>query len=379
MICGESYPGDKCRVYHMQAMWTTPAYSGTRRTKAGIALARDIESDEDLEVIDNWRSSHAVPLQTIKMLLKSRAKSVDSTAVVAQRLKRLPSIRSKLKRETMRLQQMQDFGGCRAIVKDMLAVRNLIKKFEESFEKNPKRADLKRHKLVDKRDYIRGPKKDGYRSAHYVLEYQSSTPHLQPFVGHLIEVQIRTKLQHAWATAVEIVDTFTGQSLKSSLKTNIGDKHWRRFFAVISNVFALLEGSTPVEDMPGSFLQLKRELRDLAARTDVETVLRGLSTAVSHTGKQPKVKKAASYVLRLNIKDRMVNISTFQREDAAQLRFFEDERTYADNPDMQIVQVSVEQMQALRTAYPNYYLDTSMFLDALQRATAPIRRRKKKP
>jgi (p)ppGpp synthase/HD superfamily hydrolase len=102
---------------------TKPQFSGSRRTKAGIALAENRETDEDLLVIDNWRSSHALPLQTIKMLLKNRAKSVDSSAVVAQRLKRLPSIRAKLKRETMRLQQMQDLGGCRAIVKDMGAVR----------------------------------------------------------------------------------------------------------------------------------------------------------------------------------------------------------------------------------------------------------------
>jgi ppGpp synthetase/RelA/SpoT-type nucleotidyltranferase len=331
-------------------------------------------------VIDNGRSSHALPLQTIKMLLKNRAKSADSAGVVAQRLKRLPSIRSKLQRETMRLQQMQDLGGCRAIVRDMAAVRKLIAKFAESFEKNPKRQDLRRHKLVDTKDYIQNPKSDGYSSLHYVLKYQSGTPHLLPFVGHLIEVQIRTKLQHAWATAVEIVDTFTGQSLKSALKTNIGDKDWRRFFALTSNVFALEEGTPPVANMPATFLDLKRELRQLASKTDVESVLDGLSTAVQFVGKKPaKVQKAAaSYVLRLNVKDRMVTVSTFRREDAAQLRFFEEERTYASDPGVQIVQVSVEQMQALRTAYPNYYLDTSMFLDALRRAIAPARRKKKR-
>jgi ppGpp synthetase/RelA/SpoT-type nucleotidyltranferase len=341
-----------------------------------MALARDAETEEDLLVIDNWRSSHALPLQTIKMLLKNRAKAVDSAGIVAQRLKRLPSIRSKLKRESIRLQQMQDLGGCRAIVKDMAAVRRLTGIFDESFEKNPKRQDLVRHKLVDTKDYIQNPKADGYRSIHYIMEYQSATPHLQPFIGHLVEVQIRTKLQHAWATAVEIVDTFTGQSLKSSLKTNIGDVNWRRFFAVISNVFAIDEGTAQVDNMPATFQGLKTELRELAKKTDVDRVLSGLKAAVQFVGQAPAAQKktAASYVLRLNVRDRMVTVTTFSQENAAQLRFFEDERLFADNPDVQIVQVSVEQMQALRTAYPNYYLDTTMFLDALRRAVAPAKR-----
>ena len=360
--------------------WTKPKFSGTRRTKAGQALARDAETEDDLLVIDNWRSSHALPLQTIKMLLKKRAKSVDSGAVVAQRLKRLPSIRAKLKRETMRLQQMQDLGGCRAIVKDMSAVRKLITKFDDSFVKNPKTLELRRHELVHTDDYISSPKADGYRSIHYVLEYRPSTLHLMEFAGHLIEVQIRTRLQHAWATAVEIVDTFTGQSLKSALKTNIGDQDWRRFFALISNVFAVEESSATVPNMPASYIELKRELRELALKTDVESVMSGLKAAVATVIQQggKARRNAATYVLMLDIKARKFYITEFSREDDAQTYLFEEERNYASNPSVQIVQVSVEKMQALRTAYPNYYLDTTMFNEALKRAVTPTRRKRKR-
>jgi ppGpp synthetase/RelA/SpoT-type nucleotidyltranferase len=355
--------------------WTKPQFSGTQRTKAGSALSRDLETDADLVVIDNWRSSHALPLQTIKMMLKGRAKSVDQTAVVAQRLKRLPSIRSKLKRETMRLQQMQDLGGCRAILKDLAAVNKLVKKFEESVGKNPKQQGLRRHRLVDTKDYIKNPKPDGYRGVHYVFEYQSSTPHLQCFAGHLIEVQIRTRLQHAWATAVEIVDTFTGQSLKAALRTNIGDRDWRRLFVLISNVFATDERSPGVPGVPATFLELKRELRDLVVKTEVEHVLAGLSAAVSMVGKQQQ--RAGAYILRLDVKERNITVMAFEREEAAQLHLFEQERRFADDPTVQIVQVTVEKMQALQTAYPNYYLDTTMFLGALRKAIAPARRKKK--
>ena len=40
---------------------------------------------------------------------------------------------------------------------------------------------------------------------------------------------------------------------------------------------------------------------------------------------------------------------------------FDEEKNSADDPAIQVVQVSVEQMQALKTAYPNYYLDTTKF------------------
>jgi len=41
----------------------------------------------------------------------------------------------------------------------------------------------------------------------------------------LIEIQIRSKLQHIWATAVETVGFFTGQAIKS----NEGEKEWNDF------------------------------------------------------------------------------------------------------------------------------------------------------
>jgi ppGpp synthetase/RelA/SpoT-type nucleotidyltranferase len=112
---------------------------------AGEALARGVETPEDLAVIDNWRSSHSAPLQTIKMLLKGRAKKIDKAAVIAQRLKRLPSIRAKLQREPMRFPQMQDIGGCRAIVKDMTALNGLLEVFKKNLIKNPKTERLRRH------------------------------------------------------------------------------------------------------------------------------------------------------------------------------------------------------------------------------------------
>ena len=83
-------------------------------------------------------------------------------------------------------------------------------------------------------DYIRNPKEDGYKSIHLIGKFKNSEGELRS-----IELQIRTKVQHSWATAVEIVDLFTNQSLKS----NSGKTIWKDFFKHTSEQFALLENS----------------------------------------------------------------------------------------------------------------------------------------
>jgi len=102
--------------------------------------------------------------------------------------------------------QMQDIGGCGAVVSSVQAVRLLHERY--------KRSEIK-HKLLSTDDYIAAPKTSGYRSLHLVYSYFSDRK--KTHNGLRIEVQIRSSLQHAWATAVETVGTFIRQALKSSL------------------------------------------------------------------------------------------------------------------------------------------------------------------
>jgi len=61
--------------------------------------------------IQNWRSSHAMPLLTFRMGLEQRARRIDLEPIVAQRLKRFSSVMNKLVREPkMKLSQMQDWS-----------------------------------------------------------------------------------------------------------------------------------------------------------------------------------------------------------------------------------------------------------------------------
>lgn len=364
--------------------WTTPLYSRRKVDIAGAHLADNFmslaarhrltvpgeeadvdnffkEFDEAYAVINNWRASHSYPLQIIKMALWRRAKSVDSSAIVAQRLKRIPSIAVKLRRNPhMKLSQMQDIGGCRVVLKNASHVDRLVDVYEETVAKNPHG----RPERIEDYDYIDEPKRDGYRSIHYVYKYRTVSQRHTVYNGLRIEIQIRSQLQHAWATAVETVSTFTGQALKS----NIGDADWKRFFALMGSAIAIREKRPTVPGTPEENTELKEELRTLALQLRIEAVLSGWSTAIQVAGDWPK--EAQVFLLILDSSRKTVQVKGFGKAERtrADEEYVKTEKDNANNPDVQTVLVSVDSITDLPRAYPNYYLDTLAFLGAVKLA-----------
>ena len=131
---------------------------------------------------------------------------------------------------------------------DVNQVDKLVAIYKESVAKNPH----DRPERIETYDYIKEPKPDGYRSVHYVYKYRSKAEQNECFNGLRIEVQLRSQLQHAWATAVETVSTFTGQALKS----NIGDAEWKRFFALMGSAIARREQRPVVPGTPENEYEL---------------------------------------------------------------------------------------------------------------------------
>lgn len=95
--------------------------SGSYLAQKDINLVDEIELDNHWEVFNYWRSLHAYVMNVIYVNLKRRVSKMDITSVIiAQRLKRAPSILSKLNRfPKMQLSRMQDIAGVRIIVKDI--------------------------------------------------------------------------------------------------------------------------------------------------------------------------------------------------------------------------------------------------------------------
>jgi hypothetical protein len=345
--------------------WIEPGHSRKDVDRAGDVLLEPTiwktEIDLALHVINNWRSSHSYPLQVVKMTLLKRARAVLGSAVVAQRLKRLSSIHSKLARnKNMKLSQMQDLGGCRAVVGTVAEVHSVVKKYEVSRAKNP----TARSELVKKYDYIAEPKTDGYRSIHFVFKYKSASKNREVYNGLRIEVQVRSNLQHYWATAVETVSTFTGQALKS----NVGDDRWKRFFALMGTAIAIREKCPPVPNTPTNKNELREELRDLSRCLHVENVLSGWGKAVNIVEDQSD--KSHVFLMVLNSEVRTVRVRGFSQADRSRAseEYLRLETENKDKPEIQTVLVSVDSIQALRTAYPNYFLDTHAFITVMKQA-----------
>ena len=210
--------------------WVEPEYSKKAVKRAGEKLISPAVTDEEysnsMDILSNWRSAHAYPMHAMLISLRRMSSKIDSKAVVVQRLKRTPSILSKLKRyNKMKLHRMQDIGGCRTVVSTSAKAEKLYDRIVNS---------RTRHRLHKIDDYIKEPKESGYRGIHLVYKYNGDK---QVYKDYFIELQLRSKIQHAWATAIEIVDHFTSQALKASH----GQKDWLDFFKMSSAEFATLE------------------------------------------------------------------------------------------------------------------------------------------
>lgn len=310
-------------------------------------------------VVADWRASHGYPLVTLRILLQERARRVDPEALVAQRLKRLASVEAKLRRfPTMKVSRMQDLGGCRTVLPSVRAVGELVELYRTGREE---------HEIVKESDYIGQPKTNGYRSLHRVYRYRSRASRNAAWNGHRIEVQIRSRLQHAWATAVETVDAIKGTQLKTSGPANGG---WDRFFALMGSVLATEEGCPLVPGTPAAPSELRDEVRDLVRGLDVEGSLFGLGVAIQRV---PMPADAAWFLMMVDAGNRRVFVQSYdtRRFPAAQAEYLRLEAEHEGEPGFQACLLSTDSAKALRRAYPNYFLDVSAFAKSLNRFLGP--------
>jgi len=316
--------------------------------------ASAVHKDTALAIINNWRTSHNFPLNTFQMRLRKVAKAINSESLVAQRIKRLASIRLKLERfPEMKMAQIQDIGGCIAIMKHVTEVDQLV-----NIYKHDSRGI--KHKLAREQDYILFPKPSGYRGIHLIYKYRSDK--VQAYDDMRIEIQIRTLMQHAWATTVETVGTFIQQSLKSSQ----GEDDWLRFFIVMSSAMAILEGKAIVPGTSENFEELREEIRHLANKLDVEGHLTTFRQSIEVIGEK-RISNAHYYLLELDPYGRKVTIKPYshtQLDIASSDYLTLEKRIYNENRDA--VLVSADSIESLKLAFPNYYLDTEYFLTLLK-------------
>lgn len=334
--------------------WETPKYSKKQIDRAGKIISDPTSSEHDkneaLEILNNWRSSHAYPLQVITSHLRRK----NNDAIVVQRLKRLDSIIGKLKiNPEMSLYRMHDLGGCRVIVESIEDVYNSLNQYKNS---------RIRHILKREYDYIQNPKDSGYRSYHMVYQFQSDKTDTYN-KNMLIEIQFRTRLQHIWATAVEMMGIYT----KSNLKSSQGNKEILRFFTLVSSLFAKME-NTPICPNTSDWAdELINEIMHLDQDSNIIMKLQAINQAVQTTEYNENFYLTSGYyLLVLDYDEPSLNIYPFKRSnfELAVNAYNKMESEFLGRIDT--VLVSVKSFDTLKIAYPNYFIDISEFLDILR-------------
>jgi putative GTP pyrophosphokinase len=316
------------------------------------------------EVLGTWRALHSAPLNSMKITLSEYAKRADSTALVAQRLKRAESIVSKLRRmPSSPLSQVQDIAGARAVVRDIDAVRIVQAAYD---------GGKIRHTLVKEYDYIRSPRDSGYRGVHRRYRFHGVGPSAL-FDGCLVEIQIRSRVQHAWATAVETMGTF----LQTSLKSSEGPDEWLALFKEISAAFAFIENSDPVPSVAGSRREIFYRVWQQSKRLEIRRKFNQFRAALQVTRELPGSPTYFLLSLSAAVPERestSLQITGYHRTNYSQAisdyLAAEQAATNGEN----VVLVSAASLNALAAAYPNYFLDTETFLDLLDRVFREARR-----
>lgn len=339
-----------------------------RYSKSEINRCGDILRDGDLDslnhaydVVSAWRAAHLYPLNALKKQLIGQVVDLQGH-IIAQRLKRMPTIIAKLRRnQTMELSRMQDVGGLRVIVNDVREVKMVA---------NYCLSGKAGYKPVRSYDYIKQPKPDGYRGVHLVFKYTSDDERTKIYDGLLIELQIRTKLQHTWATAVEMGGVMLGQKLKN----DEGSDEWLKFFGLVSEAFAIVEhledgrgNSVPLERKTGEEVRsLYTEITALEQKLKVLEKLRAFSDAMMFLDKKKSVKQKF-FIMEMRPSEKRVTIYGYNSSqyEVAVRRYKSLEQKNRDT-DVDQVLVSANSLRQLRRAYPNYFVNIDDFVAKVQ-------------
>jgi hypothetical protein len=331
-------------------------YSMKQVMRAGEALRGDLiwtpETRQSIldvfEIGNNFRDAHAYPMKILRQALAGQMRRLGQQGHTGARLKRMPSIRRKLRDQPHKLNQIQDLAGCRAILPSIGDVLRLCDAMR----------DKSGHVLHHQDPYIERPKTDGYRCNHLVFKFQGVGAD-QYFNGRRVEIQIRTRLQHSWATAVEAVGLFR----KENLKGGSGSPQWLRLFKLVSAEFALIEGCYEGADQPPRPERLS-EIRALERELGVLSYLENSSQVVRFTEKYA-VKPGDIPVYYRIIYDRKNRVVNVEPHFGVQNGIWDYDNAEIDidknKNDIATVLVEADGIEELKAAFPNYFGDMQLF------------------
>lgn len=150
--------------------------SKTQIDQLGKRLKKGENSEVDLRLLEQYRQSFRNAYEFVERAIRDQL-LLEPTGRAG---KTTQSIGDKLRRENIRITQIQDIAGCRLIARDIIKQDEVTALLCNVFE------DVT---IVDRRKNT----SHGYRAIHVIVRVH----------GKPIEIQLRTELQHLWAELSE--------------------------------------------------------------------------------------------------------------------------------------------------------------------------------
>lgn len=161
--------------------------SNSQIDKIGAKLRTgDVDADY-LRKLEDFRDMYVRAYRHVEDMLENKM----GVPITGRPSKSTVAIIEKLKRETIRLNQIQDIAGCRVLVGGLFEQDNLVEALLILFTN------------VEVDDKRRTPT-NGYRAVHVIVWHN----------GRPVEIQVRTGLQHAWAEISEKIADDHGHEIK---------------------------------------------------------------------------------------------------------------------------------------------------------------------
>lgn len=322
-------------------------------------LREDDESFlEAIRTVQRWRNQCVPATEKCFQEVLNCARNIEGS-VAAYRMKRVDSIVSKIRRpnSNFELHTLDDIGGCRLIVEH---IEDLAKAKEFLIAALGDR-------VINIKNYVDSPKESGYRSCHLLTQQIINN------LSYRVEIQIRTKLQHYWATAVEVADEIYDSALKSPTGFELSERKdlvmKKDFFALTASLFALEENKPIVPNTPRGKPELLQKLKSIPDSKKIINDIKTVCENVFLAKKVTSVKNPEVFILSFERSEQFLEIEEYSQRDLqeALTRYESLEKSIIAEPGVtsskpNVVLVYMQDSEQLKIAYPNYSANAPDFI-----------------
>jgi putative GTP pyrophosphokinase len=187
---------------------------------------RVLVTPDDLRMLNAYRLSFASAYEVVFQQIRI----THGLEVSGRPAKSTTAIVDKLKRESIRLSQMQDVAGCRVVVADIAHQNDLSERLSALFSNVT---------IFDRRKETN----HGYRAIHLVMQIENRH----------VEIQIRTELQQLWAELSEKFSDIFG----IAVKYGGGAEDVQQLLKLLSASIKIIESVEPTATNSAILLLLK--------------------------------------------------------------------------------------------------------------------------